>query len=354
MAIERQLYDTATLLGVLRDPNIPPPSDYWLSLLYPNALSFDDEFIDFTKIGNGERKLAPLVVPTAQGKPIYSAAERNYRVKPAYLKPKDPVSASRMIQRAAGMGELLSASPMTPQQRYAAIVADIQLEHRNAIFRRWEWMAAQAAIHGKVTLEDDGYPTALVDFGRDAGHTIVLGTNARWGDTGVSIISSIESMRATVRQAKFGGPTNRLTVGSAVWEVMRQDEELRELLKVDYRPSNNGLSLNLGVREGVEAEFVGRLSGTLDVWVYSDYYTDKTGAVVNFMSPKDIVLSGNNVQGVKAFGAILDTKANFKAIPVFPKMWDAEDPSATFIMTQSAPLMIPVNTNNTLRAQVLA
>ena len=39
---------------------------------------------------------------------------------------------------------------------------------------------------------------------------------------------------------------------------------------------------------------------------------------------------------------------------MFPKMWDQEDPSVTFLMTQSAPLPVPVNINNTLRARVVA
>jgi hypothetical protein len=351
MTIERQIYETSTLLGVVA--KVEPPSDYWLNLCFPGTITFTDEWIDFGQI-EGHRKIAPLVVPTAQGKPIYSQAERSSRVKPAYLKPKDPVSDSRMIRRQAGLGELLQQRPLTPAQRYAAIIADIQLQHRDSILRRWEWMAAQAILNGAVVLEDDGYPRAVVDFERDPSLTIVLGAGARWGEAGVSILDSVEGFRKLVRDAKFGGPTNRLTIGSDVWEIMRRDPEIRDLLKAEFRPNNNGLNLNLGIREGLEVEYVGTLSGTLQVYVYSDYYQDKTGATVPFMDPRDIVLTGPNVQGVKAFGAILDKKAGFQALPIFPKMWDSEDPSATFIMTQSAPLMIPTNTNNTLRARVIA
>ena len=63
---------------------------------------------------------------------------------------------------------------------------------------------------------------------------------------------------------------------------------------------------------------------------------------------------GQNVMGVKAFGAILDKKASFQPLPIFPKMWDEDDPSATILMTQSAPLMVPINPNNTFRARVVA
>jgi hypothetical protein len=34
-------------------------------------------------------------------------------------------------------------------------------------------------------------------------------------------------------------------------------------------------------------------------------------------------------------------------------MWQQEDPSATFVMSQSAPMTIPVNPNQTLKATVL-
>lgn len=353
MAIDNQIYDTSTLLGVMNDKRtMDPPSNYWLDLCFGSVLTFDDEYIDFSQISS-TRKLAPLVVPTAQGKPIYSAAERLTRVKPAYVKPKDPVTASRMLKRSAGLGELGTGKKLTPAQRYQAIVTDILKQHRHSIERRWEWLAAEAVIHGRVTLEDEAYPKTVVDFQRDAGNTIALTAGNYWGDAGVSIVDSVQGFKKIVRDAKFGGPTNRLTVGSDVWEVMRKDDELKELLNTNYRQDTNA-SLNLGLREGLDVEWVGKLASTLDVWVYSDYYQLENGDTQPFMSPKDVVLTGANVDGVRCFGAIADKRAGFQPLPVFPKMWDAEDPSVTQVMTQSAPLMVPVNPNNTLRATVIA
>jgi len=351
MSINHTLYDTATLGAVMRE--MEAPSNYWLGF-YGSELQFDDEYIDFSKITEN-RKIAPLVVPTAQGKPVYSAAEKVQRVKPAYVKPKDPVSATRVIKRVAGFGELTpGAAPMSPSQRYNAIIGDILRQHRESIERRWEWLAAQATIYGKVTLESDDYPKTVVDFERDAGHDITLTAGNRWGDSGVSILGTIEGWKKTVRQAKFGGATNRLTVGADAWEVMREDADVRELLKLDFRTSNNGLDLNLGVMEGLEIERVGKINGTTEVVVYSDYYQDPDGTVVPFMSPKDVVLTGPSVRGVRCFGAIQDKRAGWQPFPIFSKMWDDEDPSGTYVMSQSAPLMVPVGVNNTLRATVVA
>ena len=154
--------------------------------------------------------MAPFVAPTAQGVPIYSQGSEVTRLKPAYVKPKDAVEPSRLFKRAPG--NLLGNNTQNPLARYNALVAAIMQDHREAIERRWEWLAARALIDGKVTIEDDRYPARVVDFKRDASHTVTLTGTARWGQADAKIIGNIESWRGKVRNAKFGGPTNRMTV----------------------------------------------------------------------------------------------------------------------------------------------
>lgn len=350
MTIEQRIYDTSTLLGVMR--KFEPVPNYWLSLGFGSSINFDDEFIDFSQITEN-RKIAPLVVPTTQGRPIYSQAEKVFRIKPAYVKPKDVVSGAGMIRRKAGLGELLLPSALSPQQRYMATVAEIMRQHREAIERRWEWMAAAALLDGKVTLKDEAYPETVVDFGRAAGHTVIKGGGTRWGDAGVSIIKDIEDWSQIVADAKFGGFVNRITVGTKVWDVMRADSEIKELLRTDLRQTS-GTEFDLGPRSGQRVQFMGRLNRNLDVYVYSDYYEDENGATVPLMDSRDVVLTSPSIMGVRCYGAIQDIQAQFAAVPVFPKMWNENDPSATLIMTQSAPLMVPVNPDATFRARVIA
>lgn len=349
MTITKTTYDTNTLLGVYRE--LEPPTTFWLDLAFPSTLTFEDEWVDFSKITE-TRKLAPLVVPTAQGLPIYEAAEKTFRVKPAYLKPKDAVTAAHMIRRKAGLGELLSGTPLSPQQRYDASIAAIGQQHYNAILRRWDWMAAEAILNGKVTLVGEAYPETIVDFGRDASHTVTLGVGARWGDAGVKPLANLETWINLVTQAKFSGPVTKVIMGPAAWAVFSADADVKELLMSDRRQTS-GTSLNLGLGDGTNMQYKGMLGQNLEVWVYSDYYEIAGGTAVPFMDTRDVLLIGPNVQGVQCFGAILDVGASFQALPVFPKMWDAQDPSATFLMTQSAPLPVVVNPNNTLRARVL-
>jgi len=354
MSINRTIYDTQTLVRVLSDLRKKESiQTYWLDLLFPSAVTFDSEYIEFDRLSD-VRKIAPLVVPTAQGRPVYSNAERVDRVKPAYIKVKDTISATRMFRRHAGLRELTEGRELSPQQRYRALVAAIASQQMKAIQRRWEWMAARAAIDGKVTLEGEAYPKTVVDFRRQASNTITLAPGSQWGDSGVSILDNIEAWVKQVREAPYAGIPNRLTVGTDVWAVMRKDPEIKELLNINYRQGTGNFSLDLGMTVGDEAEYVGTLNGTIQVWVYSGWFQDDAGNPVPLMSSKDIVLSSPAMDGVKCFGAIQDYAANLRAMPMFPSMWDEKDPSATFHMIQSAPLMVPVNPNAILKATVVS
>lgn len=352
MAFENyDLWDTHTLLGVYREQE--PANTYWLNLLFPNEFYSTDEYIDFEKIPSVGRKLAPFVAPLAQGRPIYEEGGRVHRFKPAYIKPSDPVTPTRAIRRRPG--SLLGPNAGTPQQRYNAIKADITAYHRVAIERRWEWLAARAIIDGQVTIEGEDYPSKLIDFGRAAGHTIVLGVGARWGDAGVSIRGLLSNWSNMMHLAEFGGRPNRITVGVEAWAMMEvameEGGELHGLMRTDVRGSTTTLQRDMIGQD--EVTYAGRL-GTLDVYVYNDYYT-VGGVPTPFMSPKDIVLSSSAVMGHRCFGAILDINANFEAIPVFPRNYIVPgDVAIEQIVTQSAPLMVPVNPNATLKATVVA
>lgn len=350
MTITVNLYDTSALLGLYRQ--VEAPSTYFRDLLFPQVVTFDDEYIDFQKIHEG-RKLAPLVVPTAQGRPVYSEASELTRLKPAYVKPKDPVSPGRVIKRRPGEN-LFMPNTMTPQARYNALVGDIIRQHRETIDRREEWLAARAVIDGKVTLEGPDFPTTVVDFKRDPLHTVTLLGAQAWNAAGFSgsRMKDIQTWVDRVRRAKFGGPVNRLTVGAGVLEFMLQDDDIKRQLDLTVRGTS--ADLNTGLRSGEYVEYIGKLGPNLELWVNSDWYEDASGNAVPFLAEGEVVLTGPNVMGVRCFGAILDEEAGFNALPVFPKMWRNPDPAATFVMTQSAPLPVPVNPNNTLKATVLA
>lgn len=347
MTIIVQLYDTHTLLGLYRE--VPAPSSYFRDLAFGTVVTFEDEYVDFEKIREG-RKLAPLVIPTVQGRPVYSEASTVTRFKPAYVKPKDAVSPSRAIKRRPGEN-LFAPNSVSPAARYNAIIGDILRVHRETIDRREEWMAAQALIDGQVTLSGPDYPERVIEFGRESNHSVNLTGSARWDQAGANIMGDIQTWIDRVRRAPFGGPVNRLTVGANVIGHMLKNQTVIDQLNLQRRGTT--ADLNTGLRSGEYVEYIGKIGPNLELWVNSDFYELADGSTVPFLDPDTVLLSGPNVQGVRCFGAILDDQAGFNALPVFPKMWRSEDPAATFVMSQSAPLTVPVNPNNTLKAKVL-
>lgn len=346
MTITNELFDTRTLLGVMEAQ--APVNNYWLDLCFPNQVNFTTEEIEFEKLTR-YRVLAPLVIPTAQGRPSYKKASRVTRLRPAYVKPKDVVNESDIIARQPGT---LLGAPPSRQQSFDARVADILNEQNKSIQRRWEWLASEAIQDGAVTLVDNDYPQVTVDFGRNSNHTVTLTGGDLWDSGTGDIIGDINEWRFMMRQAKFGGPATRMTVGTDAWAAMSQDPAVMELMDITVRGTQ--VNLNRGTQQGEVVEFMGSFDNTLDVYLYRDYYEDNDGNTTDFMSPKDIVLTGPNIMGYRCFGAILDKRSQFQALPIFPKMWDDDDPPVTYLMSQSAPLMVPVNPDNTLRATVVS
>ena len=350
MPITRSVYNTEELLGVYRD--LIPIQDFWLKF-FPGLYLSQSERIEWSKITNS-RHLAPLVLPTAQGRPTYKADEDLYSIKPGYLKPKDTVQDASMEVRRAGLGELGQTRALSPNERYMATLASILQKHRGDVERRWEWMAAQAIQHGQVVLEDDGYPKATVSFNRDSGQTIVLAAGSRWGDSGVNTVDNLDSWMDTMSSADFGAMPRYCVMGTSAWRQFRDGAKVQTLLRNDLR-NTSGTSLDLGPGSGAKVQYKGNITQDLEIWVYNDYYHTAAGVVTPMMDKRDVVLIGDpdSVGGVKAYGAILDKKASFQSLPFFPKMWDDDDPSATIVMSQSAPIMVPVNPNATMRIRVV-
>lgn len=59
--------------------------------------------------------------------------------------------------------------------------------------------------------------------------------------------------------------------------------------------------------------------------------------------------------GYRCFGAIIDPYAQYQSLEIFPRGWmEQGDPAVEYMLWQSAPLMVPINPNATLKATVVA
>lgn len=339
------LFSTAELRKVIVDSRAPV--QYFLDRLYREQMEFTTEEIMFDDLKLG-RRMAPFVAPNLQGRVQKRSGFYTRSFRPAYVKPKDVVTPGRMLRRLAG--EALTGG-MTPGERWRATVAAYQLDQRKQIMRRWEWMAAQAALYGQVTISGEDYPTVTIDFGRSANHTVILTGTARWSDTANSNpVDDLEDWATRIREAE-GFVVTRVTMGGAAWKAFRKHPAVKELLET-RRGSTSTAETGPGLGESVE--YKGQI-GSFNIYVYADVYEDEDGAIQQMMDSRDVLLEAEaGYEGVRAFGAIMDAKAGLQPYDIFPKMWENEDPSVIYLLSQSAPLMIPSRPNCTLRARVVS
>lgn len=335
------IYNTADLLEVQRVQQ--GIQSYWLKF-FPRVVQSDREEIMFDQVTDGTKELAPFVAPNVQGRVMRERGYATKMFKPAYVKPKHVVDPSRAIPRMAG--EAIGGS-LSMAQRFDAIVAENMRIERIVIENRWEWMAACAVIDGEVTVSGEDYPTMTVNFGRDNSLTKTLLGDARWGESDANPIKDIEDMRRKVHELS-STTIGTLTFGLDAWDLFTQDERVMKLLDSRYRGSET--EYNRAIADGLPYEYRGRISGqngmgSLDLWTYSETYRDEEGNLQNILDPKAVVGTGSGLEGVRCFGAIRDRRASLQPLAMFPKMWDEEDPSVTYTMTQSAPLMVPVQPN---------
>lgn len=338
-------YDTHTMIAVQEKQT--SLSKYWLSLCFPNQINFETEYIDFDIVDKNGKRVAPFVSPLVQGQVMSRDGYTTKRYKPAYVKPKDVVDFSKVLTRRAGeayTGEL------SPQQRHDAVIAELLASQKEMIENRWELMAASAVIDGSITVSGDNYPTVSISFGRDGTHTVTKGLGTRWNEAGVDPIADLKTYANRVLKNSGQGVT-RVTMGVDAYEAFYANPKVKDQLDMTYRGTAADLN---GVQNTIYgAERQGRI-GNFEIWTYSDTYENDAGSEVDVLDPKAIVLTSPALNGVRAFGAIMDKRAGFKALSMFPKMWDEEDPSVTYLMTQSAPLMFPKQPNGSLKATVLA
>lgn len=344
-------FDLTTLLGVLSSTKTLPT--FWLQF-FPDEITFTTESIAFDELSEDYRKLAPFVAPNVQGRVQKQDGFRTVAYRPAYVKPKDIVDPNlNMFTRTPG--ESLTTGSLSPQQRYDATVAKLLSDQRRKIDNRLEWMAAKAIQDGKITIDGVDYPRVTVDFNRDAILTRTLVGTAQWNSTAANPLADIRQANRD-SNALCGATGHRLIFGANAWDSFSAwiFENDIKLVNNDYRGSQSEITQFYEGYEGLE--YVGRVRGSngqgFECWVYSAKFTNEQGVQEDMLDQDTVVGVSSMVAGVQAFGAIRDKKAGLRPLRYFPKMWEVEDPSVEYLMTQSAPLMVPRYPNATWSMKV--
>lgn len=321
---------------------LPFPSPFVLNSFFTALQTETSEEIHFD-VASARRRLAPFVSPIVAGKVVQSQGFITKTFKPAYVKDKRVFDSSRPFKRM--IGERLGGE-LTPAQRIQALLAADLSDQLDMLTRRQEVMAVEALRTGKVIVKGDQYPEVQVDFGRDAALTISLSSGDRWGESGVDPLDDIETWSLLVTE-KSGATANTVIMDIKAWQLFSASAKVQKLLD-RFRGADK---LNATV-SGEGGRFMGSI-GTFDIWVYVGWYEDPdTGTVTPFLPDHTVIVTGPDLEGTRAYGAIKDEESGMQALPYFSKSWVEKDPAVRYLLLQSAPLPVPYRVNAALCATV--
>ena len=345
------IFATAVLARVVESLN--RPQSFLLDAFFPQVQTEVSEEIHFD-IDSSRPTLAPFVSPLVAGKAQVEDGFTTKSFKPAYVKEKRRFNPNDPMKRQ--IGEAIGGT-MTPAQRREFALNRSLARMLERLTRRKEWMASSVLRTGTVTVVGDDYPSKLVDFGRAAGNTVALTSGDRWGETDISPYDDVQTWIGTV-QSNGGGAVTKVVMDPKAWALFWADPTVQKLLDLRRPVGTEGLYNGLVVRGQTDAGMAPKFEmyhgniGSVEFWTYSQPYTDDAGSTANFMPDYTVILAGPALEGVRAYGAVLDEAAGYQALEYFVKSWLENDPAVRWLLLQCAPLIVPYRPNASFCATV--
>ena len=343
-----------TLRGVHRTMT---PNDLFWNRFYRQQFLSPTPLIVFDEVFEDNRVLAKFAMPNIVAPVNQDTGYEVKTFKPAYVKEKDSIEYWDDSLFTRVPGEQIGGA-YSPSQRAELMRAAQLKKHTVRLENRINAMCAEALITGKGVIVGDNYPRREVDFRRKADHTAVLSGAQAWGQAGVNPLDAIGGMNDQL-YLTTGGAVTDIVFGTLAWKEFHR--YLIETKQSWFSTFTKGADVNfsqisIGGLRG--AQYMGAITGndglSLNLWVDNTSYIDPEDGSVKKHLGADVVvgIDVNDFNGVQCFGAIKDKKAGntgLAAMRMFSREIEVDEPSADFVLTQSAPLMIPGNTNATWR-----
>ncbi|MCC3745321.1 major capsid protein [Rouxiella badensis] len=350
--MSQSIYDTVSLVGLV--PNLMTSQNWILDRFFPNIVTSNDEYVAID-VDVGLRRMAPFCSPLVEGKLVESRRYQTDKFKPAYIKDKRAPDLRKPIRRQ--IGERIGGEYTAAEREMLNIQFEMS-DQIDILNRRLEWMGCSALSTGTVTIKGEGFSTTVVDFGRDPSLTIALSGSDKWptslaaGATNTQPSDDIETWQTLVLQKSGAAPTD-LVFTNKSWKAFRLDTTIKDNAIVFPALSPFGNQIDAGARVQKGAVYKGRW-GQFDLWLYNDWFIDPdTGIETPMLTDGSVFMSGADLMGTRAFGAIMDPAFNYGPMAYAPKSWLKEDPAQRFLMMQSSPIVIPSRVNAALCATVV-
>ena len=347
-------FTTADLIQVV--PTLKRPSKFLLDRFFPNIQVSETEYVAI-EIDIGKRRIAPFVSPLVEGKLVEQRGRQLNLYKPPYIKDKRAPDLRKPVMRQ--IGERIGGGQLKGAEREMANINSEMTDQVDMIDRRMEWMAACALQTGQITVAGEGFPTEVIDFGRDPSLTIVLTGAKQWGvasNFDENGFDPIPEQQIEVWQHRLlrlsGAQATDLVFTTSSWLRFMRGSSMQGAIKFPALNSA-GNTINPGAQVAPGSVYKGKW-GQYDLWVYNEWFVDEDGVEQPMLEDGSVLMSGIDLMGVRAFGLIMDPAFNYESLPYAPKTWLREDPGQRMMMMQSSPLVIPSRVNASLCAVVCA
>lgn len=330
-----------------------PMESFFQARWFSNTIFSEKDEVVFDIIDDDDESMADFVACCVPGNVVKDRNQfRRASFTPPRMAPKSMVNPCTE-KNVVYPGEI-NGGEFTDDEKLRRATARISGRHQKLISKRIEWMAAKAVIDGQYWVRGDHVESTLVDFGRDADHTVTLAGNALWTDVASTPVEDLENWGTTMFQAKGGSKLADVLMGRTAYNAFRKHQDVKDLLDKDVRDCDESNCVTQGpaIVDEKSVTLVGRISG-VNIWLYKSYYTDENGVKQNFLQDNEVVLVGEGLKGYTIYGAISDLE-QMGAVRLFQKTWTEPDPSGMCLLSQSRPMPVIVRPNSSFKATVVA
>ena len=283
-------YDPKYLRGAIQ--SIRPARLFFRNNFFTESVRFPTKQVTF-EFAENARGLLPYANDDA---PAPAVSRTGYQAK-TFTAPL--ISGSRVISPATLEMKLLGESPynsgMSPDERARQIAANDLMELVDQLYRQEEYMCARVKQDGKLIIDGEGIHQEI-DYGLPFMETP---TGANKWTASYDILGKLQKMARELR--KHGTNPNQLIVGEGIAELFNQNQAILDLRRDDYFkiPDPGDLA------DGIIYLCTLRAPGLhLDVYEYSEYYTDKAGDVVPVIDPGTVIMQSSRERNFLLHGAV--------------------------------------------------
>ena len=338
------IYDTFFMLAaVTEQPRMPT---FFRNRYFPTNVNLDilgtaRVFVDFRE---GNRKLAPFVVPRIRGVSIMREGFETHELEPPNISLSRTLTVDNL--KARGFGESL-LSNMTPADRERALLLEDLRELSNRISAREEWMSAETILNNGCVMkhitdrEDVAFEEIEARFYSGDDNPTLFTPQRPWREGSSSWRYDIREMARTLR--KRGLPATDLVITRDVEDFIMRDEWLLKLL--DIQRVEIGQINPRELPDGTT--YIGRLnfSGVnLNILVHDWAYEDENGNDVYFLPEGTVIVTAPRC-GRTLYGGVTqmedDNNFHTHAGSRVPKFDADKKHNAKEITLTSKPLMAP-------------